>query len=158
MRLSASGAVGFALVALTLLGGCGGPGRDDRVQQEPVPVFQLTLATGGGFTGMEEGLRLRSTGAVEAYSSFPGGPETISWKGTLPPDTVKAVWWEFRRSGAEQWHYEKPGNVYAKVVLSLSDSVRQWVWDRNRPPEDMPPSFGRWYQKVRATLRRAAKR
>lgn len=138
------------LAAAALLAwGCGGD------HAAATGSFRLTLAQGGGFTGLYTGYHLHADGRIERWQQLPGGIESVTWQAVADEAEVRQAAAQLR-SAAGDWRGDGGGNVTCTATLVQGDSTSHWSWPGPEPPAGAPPAFRDWLRRTRALCERAA--
>jgi hypothetical protein len=126
------------VMARTLLGvvvvvvmGCG-----SSVETSEEEEFAISVETGGGFVGLYEGCRLRSSGAAQRWRRVGAGTEQVLWSGDVSVET--AAGWRDRlaESGALQMVDGRTGNMTTRVTYARGDTTLNWSWAVRAGEED----------------------
>ena len=113
----------------------------------PVPdAFSISIASGGGFTGLVGGFYLHSNGKVEAWRRFPAQPDSILWTVQVDPRKIAEFAQQLEQTGVVEKTYKATGNMTTRVIYSLQDVSHTWSWSNEG---DAPPELKEWYGRVR---------
>ncbi len=118
-------------------------------------AFKISVATGGGFTGLVRGFYLHSDGKVEAWRRFPAQPDSILWAVQADPEKIAEFARQLEGTGALKIAYETTGNMTTRIVYSLPDTSYAWSWSN---ASDAPAELKEWYGKVRQFCRELRKK
>ena len=113
-------------------------------------TFKISVATGGGFTGVVTGFNLHANGKVEAWRRFPAQPDSILWTVDVEPVQIEQIARNLERTGAFKSEYEVTGNFTTRIIFSSRNGQYSWSWS---DADDAPPKLRKWYGDVRRFCR-----
>lgn len=121
------------------------PGQSTEKSNE---FIKMTIATGGGFTGLWNGYSLYPDGKIERWQRFPAKADSILQ--TVHTDNSKVT--EFSQnllqSGMIGKTYQNPGNMTTVITFTLPDTTYSWSWSGTGATEDLPVELKNWYKVV----------
>ena len=109
-------------------------------------AFAITLARGGGFTGLVRGFHLYSDGKVAAWRRYPAQPDSVLWTVQVEPGKIAEFARQLERTGALKKAHAATGNTTTRIVYSLPDSGYTWSWSNAGAA---PAELKQWYVRVR---------
>lgn len=151
-RSTETARVVVAAIVFALLLACGDPGQGDEAA---AATSRITLAQGGGFTGLYKGYHIHADGRVERWQQLPGGIESVMWTGHARQAEVRAAAAQLRPA-AGGWRSDGSGNTTGSVTFVQGDSTFRWSWPGFEAPPDAPAEFRDWLRRTRALCERAA--
>lgn len=110
--------------------------------------FEITIASGGGVTGLYSGYTLFSDGRVDHWKRFPGKEQTIVWTTKEEPGRIDTLRNQLVRSGMLGKTHQETGNMTVSASYRVADSDYTWSWDAN-DADDLPAELERWYAAVK---------
>lgn len=116
----------MVLASVAGLGGCRSCPDTDRPSHVP-DDFRVTLAKGGGFTGLWQGQTLLGTGAVWRWSGF-GAASDSTLVGVLPRAVVDSVWADVLATGLLDREVRGSGNLSARISISGAGRSAELSW------------------------------
>ena len=123
------------------LSGCGPATHDSQIQD----TFKISIATGGGFTGLVRGFYLHADGKVEAWRRFPAQPDSILWTVQTDPGKIAEFVQQLEQTSALKKVYEETGNITTRIIYFLPDTSYTWSWS-NAVGE--PLGLREWYAQI----------
>ena len=130
------------------------PGTQVQEAVEQEKNFKISIATGGGFTGLVRGFYLYSDGKVETWRRFPAQSDSILWTAQVEPWRIAEFAQQLERTGALKKTSEGTGNVTTRIIYSLPDVSYTWSWSS---AHTAPPELKAWYDKVKQFYRELSK-
>lgn len=121
--------------------GCRPATHDNQIQD----VFKISVATGGGFTGLVRGFYLHADGKVEAWRRFPAQPDSILWTVQADPGKIAEFVQQLEQTSALKKVHEATGNITTRIIYSLPDTSYNWSWPN---ASGTPAELKEWYGKV----------
>ena len=116
----------------------------------PMEPFTLTIASGGGFTGLYSGCALQSDGTVTFWQRIGARPDSILAKAAGSPAEIQGLLDRLRLGGALASTLRESGNMTTVVKLEIADSVRTWSWAGSGVDDKTPEPFMTWYPEAQA--------
>lgn len=110
--------------------------------------FTLSIATGGGFTGLVSGYTLHSDGRVTHWQRYPAGKDTMLWSTHADSTHIAQLRQMLLDAGMTQETIRGSGNITTTVSYTTADSTYTWSWSGTGPESDLPPEVARWYRRV----------
>lgn len=123
------------------LSGCGLATHDSQIQD----AFKISVATGGGFTGLVRGFYLHADGKVEAWRRFPAQPDSILWTVQADPGKIAEFVQQLEKTSELKKVHEETGNITTRIIYSLSDTSYTWSWSN---AVGAPLGLKEWYAQV----------
>ncbi|MDB5102923.1 MAG: hypothetical protein JWP91_612 [Fibrobacteres bacterium] len=127
------------------------PRPDASAASESPKPFTLTLASGGGFSGLIQGYTLSSAGEVKAWRKFPGGPDSITWAKRTGPDSILVL--AKALEAFEGIDLKEAGNMTTRIEYALPDTAYRWSISGAGPSPEAPEPFRTWYARAEAYCR-----
>ena len=112
--------------------------------------FLISIAAGGGFTGLVRGFSLHADGTVEAWQRLPAQPDSILWTIRADPGQVAELARQLEETGALEETYEETGHMTTRVVYSRPRAAHSWSWSSGG---GTPAELKEWYGRVRRFCR-----
>lgn len=126
---------------LIFFSGCGPATHDSQIQN----AFKISVATGGGFTGLVRGFYLHADGKVEAWRRFPAQPDSILWTVQADPGKIAEFVQQLEKTSEFKKVHEETGNITTRIIYSLSDTSYTWSWSN---AIGAPLGLKEWYAQV----------
>ena len=136
----------FFLLLAAAHPGCRPAAPGDGIQDS----FEITIAAGGGFTGLVRGFSLHADGTVKAWQRLPAQPDSILWTVRADPGQVAELARQLEGTGALDETREETGHMTTRVVYSRSDATRSRSWSSAK---GAPAELKEWYGRVRRFCR-----
>ncbi len=115
-------------------------------QQDAIVPFQISIATGGGFTGLYQGFTLHSDGKIEQWQQDRAGEVKILK--SIQGDAKEFVKFrkELERDDIFKIKLTQTGNMTSKIVYQKGDSTFVWTWQAGG---EIPPQMQKWYDSIK---------
>lgn len=120
--------------------------------------FKISLAIGGGFTGMFKGFTLYADGRVEHWLRYPTQKDSVLWTTTVERDEIKSFQRRLQQSGILQQTLQGTGNMTTMVIYEVPDSSYVWSWSGVGVSDNISSVFKEWYQSVKEFCEQQSKR
>lgn len=120
--------------------------NDTAVSQKE--VFEITIASGGGFTGLYKGYTLHSDGQVVHWQRFGAGQDSVLWAAQDNPEQIHTFIKQLEESGLLKKTFQETGNMTSMVTLELPDTSHTWSWPGTGVNDSTPDVFKEWYPLV----------
>ena len=117
--------------------------RDNSITQ--IESFKITIASGGGFTGLYKGYALHSDGQVVHWQRFGAGQDSTLWTISGTADQILDFKQRLEESGVLSQTFQKTGNMTTVVTLELPDTSYTWLWPGTGVGQKTPDIFKEWY-------------
>ena len=104
-------------------------------QQDAIIPFEISIATGGGFTGLSTGYTLSHDGRVEHWQRFAGGEHTTLWSQQSSAGKIMAFKMQLDDLGMLGKQIQESGNMTTMVTLALPDTTYTWYWGQLKKTE-----------------------
>ena len=114
-------------ILLPLIPGC----KSSAKIQRDLSKVQITVGSGGGFTGYYTDYIIQGTGEVERYTSK--DEKTVA-VGNVSPDSVRAWVNEMDRMSFYGIELNKPGNMSYYMELRETERMNRVKWGDATPP------------------------
>ena len=107
---------------------CHKKSAEKTTEQPAIVPFQISISTGGGFTGLSTGYTLSHDGRVEHWQRFAGGEYTALWSQQSSAAKVGAFRMQLESLGMLGKQIQQSGNMTTTVTLALPDTTYNWYW------------------------------
>ena len=114
---------------------CHKKSADKTPQQDTTVPFQISISTGGGFTGLSTGYTLSHDGRVEHWQRFAGGEYTALWSQQGSAAKIGAFKMQLESLGMLGKQIRQSGNMTTTVTLALPDTTYTWYWGQLKKTE-----------------------
>jgi len=119
----------------------------EKTSQHPAIVpFQISIATGGGFTGVYQGFTLHSDGKIEQWQKDRAGEVKILKYTQVDAKEFVKFRKELERDDIFKIKLTQTGNMTTKIVYQKGDSTFVWTWQAGA---EIPPQIQKWYDSIR---------
>ena len=113
-------------------------------------AFKISVATGGGVTGLTKGYTLHSTGVVQHWQRFPAQEDSVLWQTTVNPAEIFTLKQQLAASGMLEVTHRETGNMTTAVTFVNEDGAHGWSWPGVGVTERTPANIEDWYKTVDA--------
>ena len=117
--------------------------KETEVSQKE--AFKITIASGGGFTGLYKGYTLHSEGQVMHWQRFAAGRDSTIWAAQGAANKILNFKLQLEKSGAPRQTIQETGNMTTTVTLTLQDTSYTWSWPGTGVNDNTPDIFKEWY-------------
>ena len=120
--------------------------RDNSITQ--IESFKITIASGGGFTGLYKGYTLHSDGQVVHWQRFGAGQDSVLWTAKGNAEQIDNFKKKLEESGALSQPFQETGNMTTTVTLALPDTSYTWSWPGTGVNDNTPDVLKELYPLV----------
>ena len=106
--------------------------------------WMITVATGGGFTGMTNGFSMIETGEVSVWSGMRGQHELTYKVGSISPEKAQAFKDTLIAVNLAGMNLNSPGNMSTYIELETSTRRDRITWGSADHPSP-PAALSDWY-------------
>lgn len=124
------------------------PENDTLNGTTQIDTVELTIARGGGFTGLYKGYTLHSDGQVVHWQRFGAGPDSVLWKAQDNSGKIHDFVNQLEESEVLTKNIQETGNITTIVTLELPDTSHTWSWPGSGVNDSTPDIFKEWYSLV----------
>ena len=114
---------------------CHKKSAEKTMEQYAIIPFQISISTGGGFTGLSTGYMLSHDGRVEHWQRFAGGEDTALWSQQSSATKIMAFKMQLDDLGMLGKQIQESGNMTTMVTLELPDTTYTWYWGQHKKTE-----------------------
>ena len=126
--------------------GCHKKSAETTTQQHPLIPFEISISTGGGFTGLYQGFTLHSDGKIEQWQQDRAGKVKILKSRQGDAKEFVKFRKELERDDIFKLKLTQTGNMTTKIVYQKGDSTFVWIWQAGG---EIPPQMQKWYDSIR---------
>jgi len=116
--------------------------------------IEISLSSGGGYTGMYDGFTMFPDGRVTCWQRKPAGGESILWNTKVAQTKTARFAAQLLAIDALNKPLKKSGNALTIVSITTADSTSTWSW--NTMKNDAPPELVQWYKGAAKFCRKLA--
>ena len=126
----------FFVLFVTAFSGC--CGSKETIREPQYLKYEITLGSGGGFTGISEGEMIDTLGIVyhwEGRSFLTSVKKNVD---TLSQHQIIKLNKFFSENGLINYHFKESGNITSFLTLSDSNKDLTFSWKEANIPERVP--------------------
>ena len=115
--------------------GCHKKSAETATQQQQFIPFEISISTGGGFTGLSTGYTLSDKGRVEHWQRFAAGEKTTLWSQQGSAAKIMTFKMQLEHLGMLSRQIQESSNMITTVTLALPDTTYTWYWGQLKKTE-----------------------
>lgn len=139
--------VAICIIYCMAMGGC--CTDQPAPEEKKIVPFTLSIARGGGVTGLVEGCNLFSDGKIEFWEEFPGQEKKVIKSGKTDIAQIQAFQKALLLTGAIDKEIKGTGNMTTYASYFIEDKDYNWSWDSDGSTDDETlKSLVQWYSEV----------
>ncbi len=115
----------------------------------------INVSSGGGISGLANGIRIRSNGTIEKWKRFAGEQQQIENTIQLPPDSVEFYFRYLDEIGFRSIYYSIPSNMTYVIELITHGESHLVKWSVTG--EEIPNIFNAYFEMVQRLYQRSVK-
>lgn len=128
----------FVYLLLLLLWGC-------SHTQDISSCFNVTLTSGGGFTGMYNGYYIDTSGTISRWEGRTFNLASLNPVGNLTSDKLKQMNTKITELEILKVQYKKSGNISSSISISTNNFQHTVSWVGIEPERDVPEKIKEFY-------------
>ena len=125
---------------------CNKKSAEKTPEQPAIVPFQISISTGGGFTGLYQGFTLHSDGKIEQWQKDRASEVKILKSRQVDVKEFVKFSKELERDDIFKIKLTQTGNMTTKIVYQKGDSTFVWTWQAGG---EIPPQMQKWYDSIR---------
>lgn len=114
-------------------------------KENTISRYNITLSSGGGFTGSYNGYYIDTTGTVSQWEGRTFDLSTRKVVTHLSPDKLKEINDKITTLGIMNVNYKISGNISSSISISNNDSTHLITWAGIEPSNDIPENIREFY-------------
>ncbi|MDI6804792.1 MAG: hypothetical protein QME58_13295 [Bacteroidota bacterium] len=111
--------------------------------------FNVTLTSGGGFTGMYNGYYIDTLGEISRWEGRTYNLASLKPGGKLTPDKLKEMNTKITELELLNVQYNKSGNISSSISISTNISKHTVSWVGVEPEEEVPEKIKEFYYYIK---------
>lgn len=114
--------------------------------------FNITLSSGGGFTGMYNGYYIDTLGNISSWEGRIFDMAGLKPVGKLTPDKLKELNTKINEKEILNIQYKKPGNIFSSISFKTAIITHAISWSGYEPEQDVPEKIKEFYSYIKTLI------